>query len=362
VSTASPDIEFAYRLSRGAFRLDAEGSAGTEGVTGLFGASGAGKTSLLRCIAGLDVADSAHLVVRGERIDDSANGRRCPVHRRDIAYVFQEPRLFPHLDVRRNLEYGARRRPSPGRDAFETVVDRLSLGTLLSRKPAGLSGGEAQRVAIGRALLSAPKLLLMDEPVAALDAARRRDILDCVKELRAATGIPVLYVSHQLDEVCRLCDQLLVLEDGRVVASGPLQSVLLRTDLPVLGGADAGVVFDAVAVAYDPGDDLSELAIGALRLFVPERHAPGEKVRVRVRASDVSISRDGSDASSSILNRLPAVLAGVRDDGTHAVLLELRLPDGAPLLARITRRSLRLMQLRPDDSVVAQVKSISVRG
>lgn len=362
MSSVSPRIEFAYRLARGEFRLDAEGSAGTDGITGLFGASGAGKTSLLRCIAGLEVADTAHLVVGGAVIDDRADGRRRPTHQRGIAYVFQEPRLFPHLDVRRNLEYGARRRPSPPPRAFEAIVERLALGPLLSRGPAGLSGGEAQRVAIGRALLSAPKLLLMDEPVAALDAARKRDILDCIRELRAETGIPVIYVSHQLDEVCRLCDQLLVLENGRVAASGPLQSVLLRTDLPVLGGVDAGVVLEAAAVAYDPDDGLSELSIGALRLFVPGRHAPGERVRVRVRASDVSISRDGNDAASSILNRLPAVLASIRDDAAHSVLLELHLPGGIPLLARITRRSLRQMQLAPDDSVVVQVKSVSVRG
>jgi len=360
--SASPGIEFAYRLARGDFRLDAEGSAGTDGITGLFGASGAGKTSLLRCIAGLEQADAAHLVVGNAVIDDRVSGRRRPVHRRDIGYVFQEPRLFPHLDVRRNLEYGARRLPAFEPRAFEAVVERLALGPLLSRKPAGLSGGEAQRVAIGRALLRAPKLLLMDEPVAALDAARKRDILDCVRELRAETGIPVLYVSHQIDEVCRLCDQMLVLEQGRVVASGPLPSILLRTDLGVLGGADAGVVLDAAAVAYDPADGLSELTIGGdLRLLVPGRHAPGEPVRVRVRASDVSISRDANDASSSILNRLPATLTSVRDDAAHSVLLELRLPHGESLLARITRRSLRRMALAPGDSVVAQVKTVSVR-
>ena len=358
--TDNPRIEFRYRLERGGFVLDVEGWTAGTGVTGVFGTSGAGKTSLLRSIAGLERPAEARFAIGADTWDDSARGIRRATHRREIAYVFQEPRLFPHLDVRRNLEYGQRRARSAGAVDFSGVVRLLGLEALLGRAPAGLSGGEAQRVAIGRALLSAPRLILMDEPMTSLDRARRGEVLPFLERLHDELRIPAIYVSHDIDEVCALCDRLLVLENGRLIATGPLQDVLQRTDLPPLGGDEAGVVLAALVSAHDPGDGLCRLECAGGRLFVPGPIEPGSRVRVRIRASDVSICRE-LPRQSSVLNHLPARVRRIEDDALpSAALVHLEAGSDA-IVARITRRSVRELHLAPGDRVYAQVKSVSVR-
>ncbi len=353
------DIELRYRLRRENFSLDIAQQLPLRGITGIFGPSGSGKTTLLRCIAGLEAADDALLRVGGATWDDSAERSCLPTHRRALGYVFQEPRLFPHLDVRRNLQYGRRRAGHAVATDFDNVVELLGLGSLLGRYPADLSGGEAQRVAIGRAVLSAPQFILMDEPLAALDAGRRHEVLPFIERLHARLGIPVLYVSHSIDEICQLCDQLLVLDDGRVLANGALQDVLARTDLPALGGAEAGAVLNAVVADYDSAFDLSRLEFSGGSLLAPGCYEKSQVVRVRVRANDVSISLDET-SRSSILNRLKADIVAIREDAPSTVLLKLRSGD-AELQSRITRCSLRRLGLQEGDAVFAQLKSVSVR-
>ena len=350
-------LEFAYRLDRGGFNLDAAATLALSGITGVFGRSGAGKTTLLRCIAGLDRAAEGRLVVGGDTWEDGAV--RLPPDKRAIGYVFQEPRLFPHLDVRRNLEYGIRRRAGAPALAFDTVVGLLGLEALLGRRPGGLSGGEAQRVAIGRAMLRAPRVLLMDEPVAALDAEHRQEILPFIRRLHTGSGIPVLYVTHSIEELCQLCDQLVLLDAGRVRAAGELQPLLARTDLPLLGGEQAGVIIDAAVASPDDGDGLAVLEAAAGRLYVPRTAVDGRRARIRVRASDVSLCRQAPTASS-ILNRLPVTVQKVTEETPHAVLVHLDAA-GDTLLARVTRRSARELGLAPGEELIAQIKAVSVR-
>lgn len=353
-------IEFAYRLERGSFVLDAAATVEMRGITGIFGPSGAGKTSLLRCIAGLDRAARGRLVVGSETWEDSSLGQWRPAHERGVGYVFQEPRLFPHLDVRRNLIYGERRSNQSAPIGFDAVVELLGLGALLRRRPDGLSGGEAQRVAIGRAILRAPRVMLMDEPVASLDASRKQEVLPFVRQLHAESGIPVLYVTHSFDELCELCDQIVLVENGRVDGCGELQALLAEASLPQLDGEQAGVLLDARVLDWDERDDLSTLTTAAGILRVPGRAVAGaERIRLRVRAADVSLARDAS-AETSILNRVPATIAELRDESTHSILVRLEAA-GDILLARITRRSARDLGLQAGDRVIAQIKAVSLR-
>jgi molybdate transport system ATP-binding protein len=352
-------IDFAYRLERGDFLLDAAATVAMQGITGLFGPSAAGKTTLLRCIAGLDRAAEGRLRVGDETWEASSEGVRRAPDERDIGYVFQEPRLFPHLDVRRNLAFGQRRAKRHGPIGFDAVVDLLGLGALLERRPEGLSGGEAQRVAIGRAMLRAPRVMLMDEPVASLDAPRKQDVLPFIQQLHAESGIPILYVTHSFDELCQLCDQLVVIEAGRVAASGPLQALLADAGSPLLAGEQAGVLLDARVLAWDERDDLCTLVTAAGALRVPGRAAVGARIRLRIRASDVSLARDAA-APSSILNRVPVTVAGFGEASTHSILV--RLEAGSEiLLARITRRSVRELGISRGDRLVAQIKAVSLR-
>ena len=237
--TAASNICVQYELRRGDFSLDVDIDIPMQGITGIFGESGTGKTSLLRCIAGLESDAAGRLVVAGEVWQDGATG--LPIHERDIGYVFQEPRLFAHLDVRGNLEYGQRRTHQRKIDVAD-IVGLLGLEGLLERRPDSLSGGEAQRVAIARALLRSPRFVLMDEPLASLDRARRDEILPFLDRLHSSLDLPIIYVSHSIDEVTRLCDHLLVMDGGQIVANGGLQQVLLQTELPVLGGEEARAI------------------------------------------------------------------------------------------------------------------------
>ena len=354
----SERIEFRYALERGDFSLDIEASLATQGITGVFGPSGAGKTTLLRCLAGLESDADGRLAIGDRVLDEGAH--RTPVHRRRIGYVFQEPRLFPHLDVRGNLEYGAKRADGNNGVSFEDTVEMLRLGALLDRKPAGLSGGESQRVAIGRVLLSSPRLMLMDEPVTALDVESRAEVLPFIEALHAQAEMPILYVSHGVDETLRLCDDLLVMDHGRKIAHGSLNDVLLERGLPVLSGEEAGSVLAATYKDYDAEFGLTRVAVAGGELLLPGELDASRPIRVRVRANDVSLSLTEA-TDTSILNKLAAEVESIDDDSPHSVLVRLRC-GGEPLLARITRRSLSELGIEPGARVIAQIKSVSVRS
>jgi molybdate transport system ATP-binding protein len=352
------DIAFAGR--RGAFLLDAAFVAPARGVTGLFGPSGCGKTSVLRAVAGLDRFARGRCVVAGDVWQDATTFR--PAHRRPLGYVFQEASLFPHLSVRRNLTFGA---PRPaGEIRFDAVVDLLGLTALLDRAPHHLSGGERQRVAIGRALLSQPKLLLMDEPLSALDAAARSEILPFLERLHETLAIPILLVSHDMREIERLADHLVLMRDGKVAAAGPLAEMQSDPALPLAAARDAAVNLDAVVADSDCGDGLMRLAIGAAAVLAPraDSAAPGARMRLRIAASDVSLvlTRPGD---TSILNILPATIISAAPLGEGEMLVIVGLSGAPPstrLVARITRRSWRHLDLAVGRSVFAQVKGVSL--
>ena len=351
------------QLARPSFTLDVDLQLPGQGVTALFGPSGCGKTTLLRALAGLERA--AGRVVLGDAVwQDDTQRRFVPPHQRPLGYVIQEAALFPHLSVRDNLDYG-RRRAGAAAQAVDLngVVDLLGIGALMDRRPATLSGGERQRVAIARALATTPRLLLMDEPLAALDAARKAEILPYLERLHRALALPIVYVTHALDEVARLADHLVLLEAGRVRAAGPLAELLARPDLPLARQDDAGVVITARVDQHDDVYGLSRVAFAGGTLWVGETPAAlGDAVRARVLARDVSVARLRPQ-DTSVLNVLPVVLDSLQADRSTA-LLRLRLggQGGSPvwLLARITRRSADTLALQPGDALFAQVKGVAL--
>jgi len=355
-----------FRLARGGgFVLDVDFTAPAAGVTGVFGPSASGKTTLLRCVAGLERAPAGLLEVAGEVWQDEAREWFVPAHRRRVGYVFQEAGLFAHLSVRGNLEYGLRRTP-PGerRVRFAEAVEWLGLEPLLARAPEALSGGQRQRVAVARALLTSPRLLLMDEPLAALDAAAREEILPYLERLHARLEIPVLYVSHSAPELLRLADHLLLLAAGRVRAAGPLAEVTTRLDLLPWGPeAELGVVIEAVVAGHDERFDLTYLDFAGGRLSLP-RHAaaPGSRQRVRVLARDVSLALVRPERTS-VLNVFPASIVEVSDGGEtgrgRQPLVKLDA-GGAALLAQVTRKSLVTLELRPGVPVYAVIKGVAL--
>ena len=361
------------------FSLDVALRLPGQGVSVLLGPSGCGKTTVLRALAGLgDAAQRARgrVQVGGEVWQDDARGLWRPVHQRPIGVVFQEASLFAHLTVQGNLDYGWRRvPPAQRRLGHDDVIPLLGIGHLLQRRPAGLSGGERQRVAIARALLTSPALLLMDEPLSALDAARKAEVLPCLERL-GQTGVPVVYVTHALDEAARLADHLVVLRDGRVQAAGPAADLWTRLDVPLGPPDEATAVLSATVLRHEPAQGLSLLRVGPVsaagELWTGLCPSPvGEVVRVRVLARDVSVSLSRAH-DSSILNILPAVVAELRDDVQGGVMLSLQLgahaaPSAAVdaalaprLLARITRRSAEHLGLRVGQAVFAQVKGVAL--
>ncbi len=331
-----------HALSKGDFHLDVDTTIPATGITGVFGESGSGKTTLLRCIAGLDVSRGAAGV---------------PTHRRRIAYVFQEPRLFAHLSVRKNIEYGMRRNAS-AMNALTEVSAMLELEDLLDRSTTDLSGGEAQRVSIARVLCQSPRLILMDEPLSALDDRRRNEFLPYLDRLHDQWLVPIIYVSHNIDEICRLSDHLIVLDKGRIAAEGGLQDMLARIDLPQLRGRNAGAVLSVVQKLYDDEFDLTLFSFSGGKIWVPGRHEAAA-TRLRIRASDISISRNEAKAST-ILNILPATIDACASETASTQLIKLRLGE-AILVARITRRSQQRLELQVGDAVYAQIKSVTVR-
>ncbi|CAG0969818.1 Sulfate/thiosulfate import ATP-binding protein CysA [Rhodocyclaceae bacterium] len=330
------------------------------GITALFGPSGSGKTTLLRALAGLE-RWPGRLTVTGEVWQDEAGF--VPTHRRPLGYVFQEANLFPHLTVAANLDYGAKRAgAAAGRVDRARIVEMLGIGALLDRRPDRLSGGERQRVAIARALLTGPELLLMDEPLAALDLARKNEILPYLERLHDTLEIPVLYVSHAPDEVARLADHLVVLDAGRVVAQGPLAETLARTDLPIRLGEDAGVVLDAVVAERDAEWHLAGVDFPGGRLWVRDTgHEVGSRVRVRILARDVSIALEKHE-HSSILNTLPATVREIGAESHPALALVKLDAGGSSLLARLTRRSAAVLALAPNLPVWVQIKAVALIG
>jgi molybdate transport system ATP-binding protein len=339
-------LEVAVRHRFEGFTLDAAFGA-PAGVTCVFGRSGAGKTSIVRAVAGLLKADEAAVSVDGERLD------RLAVHQRGIGYVFQEPRLFPHLSVRGNLGY-ARSGMDPG-----PVVEMLGIDHLLDRRPAALSGGEAQRVAIGRALLSRPRMLLLDEPLAALDEARKAEILPYLERVRDAAEVPILYVSHSVAEVARLATTLVALEDGKVVRVGPASELLSDPDIaPVIGIREAGAVLSARVVGHHE-DGLTELATAGGKLWLPRIDAPKDThLRVRIEAQDVMLAAT-QPQDISALNVLPVRVTALREGQGPGVMVQLAVGSDH-LLARVTHRSARAMRLAEGWNGYAVLKSVAV--
>ena len=354
-------LQVKFELAYPGFSLDVDLTLPGHGVTALFGPSGCGKTTLLRCIAGLTRAPQGRLSVNGALWQDGASF--TPVHQRPLGYVFQEANLFAHLSVQRNLEYGQSRvKGAERRVEFDRAVELLGIVHLLARKPAGLSGGERQRVAIARALLTSPRLLLMDEPLAALDMARKNEFMPYLERLHGELDIPVLYVTHAPDEVARLADHIVVMKEGRAIAAGPLTETLARIDLPIRLGEDAGVVLDAVVTERDTAWNLARVAFAGGSLWARDGgQAIGTAVRIRILARDVSIAL-APVSGTSILNCLPALVDEMADD-SHPALSLLRLSIGpSPLLARLTRRSAAGLGLAPGKPVWAQIKAVALIG
>ncbi len=352
-------IAVRFRVERAGFSLDVDLTLPATGVTALFGASGSGKTTLLRCIAGLEHAPGGLLRIGNDCWQDEASF--LPVHRRPVGVVFQDSALFPHLSVRRNLEFGMNRVPAAERRvSLDDAVALLGIGHLLDRGTDHLSGGEKQRVAIARALAVSPRLLLLDEPLAALDMQRKREILPYLERLHDALSIPVIYVSHAIDEVARLADHLVVLDNGRVFASGALTDVISRIDLPLRAGDDAGVVLEARIAERDAQWHLARAEFGGGSLWVRDAGvACGRRLRLRVLARDVSLALT-RHADSSILNVLPGTVEALVP-GSHPAMTLVRLDaGGVPLLARVTSRSADALALTPGKPVWIQVKSAAV--
>ena len=357
---SAPLSHLRLKLQRSDFALDVDLQLPGQGITVLFGVSGSGKTSLLRCVAGLERTPDARVAIAGETWQDDAAGIYLPTWQRPLGYVFQEASLFEHLNVRGNLQFGLQRAKGADSSALNAAIDLLGIAALLERKTSQLSGGERQRVAIARALATQPRLLLLDEPLAALDHARRQDILPWLERLRDELKIPMLYVTHSSDEVARLADTLVVLDEGRVKACGPVAEVLAGLDMPVVLGDDAGALLSATVEARDERWHLAQLRFNGGSLWVRDTGLPlGRQVRVRVLARDVSIALT-KPSQTSIQNLLPCVVQAIGPD-THASQTLIQLQCGqSVLLARVTARAVDALQLKPGMLVWAQVKSVAL--
>lgn len=333
----------------------------TSGITVLFGPSGSGKTTLLRCLAGLERASDGFMQFGNDVWQDEAKGLCLPLSSRPIGYVFQEPRLFPHYSVRSNLLYGYKRIPSAARRiSIEQVVTILGIGHLLERRIHKLSGGEQQRVAIGRALLTSPKLLLMDEPLTSLDIQRKQELIPFIHRLHEELRIPVVYVSHAISEILQLADRVIILKQGTLVGAGALNEVLTSLEFRgSFGSLRVGAVLDARVASHEPQYGLTQLEFKGQFLFVPLQPVGiGQPVRVHILSSDVSLVVGRTNSPTSVLNILEATIIEIRemDQSTVDVLLDI----GAPLVASITRKSLANLGLKPDQRVFAHIKAVAL--
>ncbi|MGB3810774.1 MAG: molybdenum ABC transporter ATP-binding protein [Parvibaculum sp.] len=346
-----------------AFALDVAFEAGN-GVTGIIGPSGSGKSMTLQTIAGLATPDRGRIALDGEAFTDTARGIALAPEQRRIGYVFQDPCLFPHMSVAQNLDYGSKRRSDAGTVSRDEVIDLLGLEPLLDRHPHRLSGGEAQRVAIGRALLSAPRLILMDEPLSSLDIRRRREIMPFIEALHRRLDLPILYVSHNIDEIVRLADRVVVLHDGKVAASGDVAEVLNRRDVQrlILGEQDddASTIIEARITRHDAAYGLSELGFGDTLLTLTRIDLPsGSAVRLRIHARDVAIATERPQGIS-IQNIIEASVAELRPAGPAQTDVVLSIGKTQALTARITNRAVEQLGLVPGRKVWALVKSVAL--
>ena len=356
----SGGLEIAVANQIGDFRLDV-GFKTSAGVTALFGPSGAGKSTLVQMIAGLRRPNSGSIRIGGDVVFDSRNGINCRPERRRVGMVSQRPNLFPHLNVKRNLTYAnwAGGRGSNAAE-LERIINLLGIEELLSRYPANLSGGEAQRVAIGRALLSDPAILLLDEPLSSLDSARKQEILPWLEHLRDDAELPILYVSHSLDEITRIADTMIVLDQGSVVAQGSLGSVLAQVELDAVTGIDeAGAVLEGVVGAYDDQSGLITVEVSAQSVYVADDQLQsGHKIRLRIRARDVAISLQIMP-KISIRNQLSCVVDAMWDVSASHVELVMKLGDQW-LRARLTKAAVTELELKPGTEVVALIKTMAL--
>ncbi|MBX5460709.1 MAG: molybdenum ABC transporter ATP-binding protein [Steroidobacteraceae bacterium] len=356
-------LSVALRKRREGFSLDVAFDAPTPGVVALFGRSGCGKSTTVNLIAGLLEPDEGHARLDNLTLFDTRAGSRIPAERRRIGYVFQDARLFPHFSVAGNLRYGQKRaRGIEQRIGFDQVVELLGLAPLLERRPHQLSGGERQRVALGRALLSQPRLLLLDEPLASLDVARRDEVLPYLEALRDQLSLPMIYVSHQFDEVLRLATHVVLLEAGRLVAQGSLEEVSLRPELRAIVGPDAvGAVVDGTVTNVDTTRGLAEIQIGRGTLHVGAREARiGAKVRVQFLARDIILATQPPD-SISVRSSMEGVIEAIADDEADTKLVRVDI-GGPVVLARVTSAAVDALHLQPGSRVWVLVKAVSMRG
>lgn len=355
------NIHLQLDLARADFDVSVDVQLPAHGISVIYGPSGCGKTSLLRCVAGLETSARGRVQVGHEVWQDDAQGVRLPTHQRALGYVFQEASLFDHLDVADNLAYGLQRsRNHVSRTVLDQAIALLGIGHLLKRRSHELSGGERQRVAIARALVTQPRLLLLDEPLAALDHARKQEVLPWLEKLRDDLNIPMLYVTHAVDEVARLADTLVVMNEGRVQANGPVAEVLTQAELPVVVGEDAGALLTGIVLSIDTPWHLAQVGFAGGTLWVRDSGlAIGQTVRLRVLARDVSVTLHEA-THTSIQNHVPCVVDAITPDAHPSqALLRLRCGDTV-LLARVTARGVHELGLQVGMPAWAQVKSVAL--
>jgi len=350
-------IECKIKIQLESFTLDANFSIPDRGITVVFGPSGSGKTTLLRAIAGLEKSDDGFLKI-GDSVWQKGENF-LPTHKRQIGYVFQDAALFDHLDVKGNLNFVVKRAIGLKEDFIESIHNLLEIKTLLNRKTTQLSGGERQRVAIARALLTNPKILLLDEPLSALDLKRKNEILPYLDSIHNDLEIPILYVTHSQDEMSRLADHLLLIEDGNIIGSGPVNDMLTRFDMPLSHGGEAVSIIEAEVLKRDPEFNLMHLDFLGGQFIVPDNGFPVQtKVRIRVIARDVSLTKS-KQVDTSILNIFPAMVQEIVNEGEAQIMVRLQIKDTI-LLACITRKSSYKLRLEKGSEVFVQVKSVAI--
>lgn len=356
-------LDARFHLDYPGFRFDVACTMPLDGTVAIFGSSGSGKTTLLRCIAGLTRASSGFLTVDQSIWQDDARKMFLPVAQRRVGVVFQDARLFPHLTVTQNLKYGMTRSvPAQRRVTFDHVSALLELEPLFQRRVSHLSGGEQQRVAIGRALLTSPRLLLMDEPLASLDQQRKKEIVPFIQRLTQELRIPVLYVSHDLHEILQLAHHMVLLKDGRVAATGPIQEIFARLDLPELVESTmVGAILETSIAGHEPHFGLTRVEFCGQSLFLPQQALPpGAPLRVQILSRDVSLAVGAPQKTSSVLNALEATVVEISESRNDQHAIEVKLDVGCPLLAMITKKSFHQLQLRPGQTVHASFKAVAL--
>jgi molybdate transport system ATP-binding protein len=361
--TLDSEIRCLFKGTLGHFDLNINMRIPARGVTALFGPTGCGKTTILRCLAGLHQASVGHLVINGETWQDDSYFR--PAHERAVGYVFQEASLFPHLTVQKNLLYGARNKNFNEIAEFAQIISLLGLETLLARSPQHLSGGERQRVAIGRALLSNPKILLMDEPLSALDYSTKQEIMPFMEKLHEKLELPIIYVTHDMNEVEQIADHLVLINNGKVLASDKLSTIQSDPSLPLASSYDAAVSLEGTLINFDKNFGIARFSVQGGFLNVPSKPMPhGMKRRLKIYASDVSLTWESMN-KSTIDNVLPAFVVDLQETNSSQVTAILRLgleKSGETILARVTKRSWETLGLKTNQSLYVQIKAVSLAG